>query len=129
MDVPDDLIRLLPHVYAEPPRIYRSPGRVNLIGEHTDYNNGWVLPAAIHLFTWVAAAPRPDRALAVTSVNVNETVNADLTAPLAPRHTWSDYAIGVAWALGRAGLRVPGTTLLVKSEVPFGGGLGSSAAF
>ena len=63
------------------PRIFRAPGRVNLIGEHTDYNDGFVLPAAIDLYTWTAIAPRTDRKLVVFSQNLNEAAEIDLDSP------------------------------------------------
>jgi galactokinase len=128
MDVPEDLLALARRVCGEPLRLYRAPGRVNLIGEHTDYNGGWVLPAAIHLFTWVAASTRADRDLVVTSLNAGETATLALAPAPEPRRDWSDYVAGVAWALGQAGIAVPGATLLIDSELPFGGGLSSSAA-
>src|SRR5467141_1912781 len=91
-------------LFGESPRIYRAPGRVNLIGEHTDYNDGFVLPAAIGFYTWVAAAPRADRTLRVRSVRFAETCSYDLdAAPGGPRRHWSDYPLGVARALERRG--------------------------
>jgi galactokinase len=109
--------------------MYRAPGRVNLIGEHTDYNDGFVLPAAIDFYCWVAAAPRNDRKLIIHSRNFNETIEADLdsTSPLDKKH-WANYPLGVAWALERAGKRLPGANILIAGEVPLGAGLSSSAA-
>ncbi len=103
---------------------------MNLIGEHTDYNDGFVLPAAIDFYCWVAVAPRSDRKLVVHSQNFNETIDADLDAisPLAKKH-WANYPLGVAWALERTGKRLRGANLLIAGEVPLGAGLSSSAAF
>jgi galactokinase len=109
--------------------VYRAPGRVNLIGEHTDYNDGFVLPAAIGFCCWVAAARRSDRKLAIHSENFNETVEASLDslAPPQKKH-WANYPLGVAWALEEAGKRLSGTNLFIAGEVPLGAGLSSSAA-
>src|SRR6267154_6164447 len=79
------------------PRIFRAPGRVNLIGEHTDYNDGFVLPAAIDLYTWAAVAPRDDHNLNIFSENLDQQAQLDLRAiDLRPRNHWSDYVAGVA---------------------------------
>ena len=109
--------------------LVRAPGRVNLTGEHTDYNEGFVLPAAIDFFCWVAFAPRNDRVLALYSENFDDTVEASLD-DLNIRATgkWADYPLGVAWALERAGCRLPGANLYIKGDVPLGAGLSSSAA-
>jgi galactokinase len=109
--------------------IYRAPGRVNLIGEHTDYNDGFVLPAAIEFYCWVAAAPRRDRKLVIHSENFNETVEAGLASltPLANKH-WANYPLGVAWALGQKGESLTGANIYIVGEVPLGAGLSSSAA-
>ena len=111
------------------PRNFRAPGRVNLIGEHTDYNDGFVMPAAINLSVFATISPREDRILEITSENFNETVQFDLDAkdPKARKH-WSDYAYGVAVILEREGHRLRGAHLHLRGEVPLGSGLSSSAA-
>ncbi len=110
-------------------RVFRAPGRVNLIGEHTDYNDGFVMPAAIEFFVWVAIAPRKDTKLQVHSVNYSETVTIDLEeANPEPRRHWSDYIHGVALMLQRAGYRLPGANILLRGNVAIGSGLSSSAA-
>src|SRR5262245_40343311 len=79
------------------PRIFRAPGRVNLIGEHTDYNDGFALPAAINLYTWIAIAPRNDATLRISSTNLNESAEIALkTKNPQAKHHWSDYIHGVA---------------------------------
>jgi galactokinase len=109
--------------------VFRAPGRVNLIGEHTDYNGGFVLPACIGFSCWVAAAPREDRKLVVHSENFNETVEACTDANhLRPTRKWSDYPFGVAWVLQEAGHLLRGANLYVRGEIPLGAGLSSSAA-
>lgn len=108
---------------------YRAPGRVNLIGEHTDYNNGFVLPAALDFSCWVAAGPRPDPVVAVYSENTGELTQFDLRKEALRRSgTWSDYPAGVAWALLEAGYPLSGANLYVRGEVPLGAGLSSSAS-
>jgi galactokinase len=110
-------------------RLYRAPGRVNLIGEHTDYNDGFVMPAAIGFQCWAAVSRRADRKLRVHSINVGATVEFDLADPnQRPARDWTDYVRGVALQLERAGQRVPGADLVVASDVPLGAGLSSSAA-
>jgi len=113
------------------PRVYRAPGRVNLIGEHTDYNDGFVLPAAIDLAAFVAAAPRDDRVLRVAAADLGRHAELALDAASEPQpaRDWSDYAFGVALELERAGHRLRGADLLVTSAVPVGAGMSSSAAF
>jgi galactokinase len=112
-----------------PPRTFRAPGRVNLIGEHTDYNDGFVMPAALDLAVYVRVWPREDRKLEIRSENFADVVEFNLDEPNpAPRHHWSDYAIGVAVTLERAGHRLRGAFLQIRGEVPVGSGLSSSAA-
>ena len=108
---------------------FRAPGRVNLIGEHTDYNAGFVMPAAINLSAYARISPREDRKLQIRSDNFEDEVEIDLDdQSLAARRHWSDYPIGVAVTLERAGYRLRGGGLEIKSEVPMGSGLSSSAA-
>ena len=115
--------------FGRVPKVSRAPGRVNLIGEHTDYNDGFVMPAALEFATLTAAAPRPDRRLAVYSMIMDETRTFDLDAPAASgSHHWSDYVFGVAVMLERSGLRLAGADCVVWTDVPLGSGLSSSAA-
>ncbi len=114
--------------FGSPPRVYRAPGRVNLIGEHTDYNEGFVLPAAIGFSCWVAIAPRENRKLVLHSENFNETKEGNLDDLKRATHNWSDYPLGVAWGLQQAGYRLCGANLYIAGDVPLGAGLSSSAA-
>jgi galactokinase len=109
--------------------IFRAPGRVNLIGEHTDYNDGFVMPAAIGFYTYTAAGPRNDRKLCVYSMNFHEEASLELDAidPGSKKH-WSDYVRGVAGVLQQTGTPLRGTNLVIHGEVPIGSGLSSSAA-
>jgi len=110
-------------------RTFRAPGRVNLIGEHTDYNDGFVMPAAIDSYTWAKVTPLENRKLQIHSENFNDEVEIDLDDPdLVPRKHWSDYPAGVAVILERAGYRLRGARLEIRGEVPIGSGLSSSAA-
>lgn len=110
-------------------RVFRAPGRVNLIGEHTDYNDGFVMPAAIDFYTWARVSPLATRKLQIRSENFDEEVEVDLDDPnIAPRKHWSDYPIGVAVMIERAGYRLRGARLEIRGEVPIGSGLSSSAA-
>jgi galactokinase len=123
------LAQLFSSRFSSTPRIFRAPGRVNLIGEHTDYNDGFVLPAAIDLYTWTAISPRSGNLLRGYSENLEESCQIDLSdsAPR-PRDHWSDYVHGVALMLQRAGISVSGADLAIYSDVPSGAGLSSSAA-
>lgn len=115
-------------LFGKTPRLYRAPGRVNLIGEHTDYNDGFVMPAAIDLYCRVAIAARDDRHIVVRSANLNETVEFSLDDNAHATQHWSDYVRAVAWVLERAGLRLRGADLVISSNIPLGAGLSSSAA-
>jgi galactokinase len=112
------------------PKVFRAPGRVNLIGEHTDYNLGLVLPMAIDLECLVATAPSSDGWLRVYSENLAQGTQfrIDGIGELMPRGGWSDRAAGMVWALERRGVRIESQNVLIDSSVPLGGGLSSSAA-
>ena len=108
---------------------YRAPGRVNLIGEHTDYNDGFVLPAAINFDCWLAGSRRPDTKLIIRSDDFDQTCQVDLSENiLRPSKTWSDFPVGVAVQLRKAGYPLAGANVLIHGEVPIGAGLSSSAA-
>jgi len=115
---------------AEGVRVFRAPGRVNIIGEHTDYNLGFVLPMALDMATHIAVAPSGDGKLRIHSEDRKETREFDAggIAGLRPAHHWTDYPIGVAHELTLAGIGIGGANLLIRSTVPDGSGLSSSAA-
>ena len=116
-------------LYGRDAQVYRAPGRVNLIGEHTDYNDGFVMPVAIDRYVWAAIAPRADRKIVVHSSNFGRMVEFDLDErnPQAKGH-WSDYPRGVAFVLMQAGYPLRGTDMLIRGDLPIGAGLSSSAA-
>src|SRR5215475_12412906 len=103
-------------MFGGTPRIFRAPGRVNLIGEHTDYNDGFVMPIAIQLSTWIAISARRDDQLLVHSESYDETVSRTAVAVSG----WSRYVFGVATILERLGCRLCGANVLVNSELPIG---------
>jgi galactokinase len=116
-------------MFGASPRIFRAPGRVNLIGEHTDYNDGFVMPAAIDFYTWVAATKREDSILEAYSSHFDEKITLSLDALSGPpRKHWSDFPRGVAEILKTAGHKLCGANLFIHGEVPLGAGLSSSAS-
>ncbi len=110
------------------PRIFKAPGRVNLIGEHVDYNDGFVLPVAINNYTAVAMTPRQDRMLWIWSESMKELKKIDLDEITRKQNHWSDYIAGIAKLLELNGIKLTGANLLIESEIPIGAGLSSSAA-
>ncbi|MBN1560007.1 galactokinase [candidate division KSB1 bacterium] len=122
------VVKKFEHHFAGQPRVFCAPGRVNLIGEHTDYNDGYVFPMAIGFYTTIAVFPTRDRKLYIRSENMDELIAIDLDANEKKRHHWSDYVAGMAHVLEKEGFRLPGASMLIESEVPVGSGLSSSAA-
>jgi galactokinase len=117
-------------IFGHPPAILaRAPGRVNLIGEHTDYNDGFVLPMAIERETRMAAAPRRDARVRLVALDLDRETAFDLPEIQATNdERWSNYVRGVAAGLVTAGYPVQGCDLLMQGDVPIGAGLSSSAA-
>ena len=113
--------------FGSAPRLFQAPGRINIIGEHTDYSGGLVMPAAIDRRCLIAAAPNGSRRLNVVAGVFADEAEADLDA-LAPVHGWMDYVAGVARVLIEAGIAVPGADLWIEGDVPIGAGVSSSAA-
>lgn len=113
-----------------PPTLWsRAPGRVDLMGSHTDYNQGYVLTMTIDRDTWLAARPRPDRMITIQSLNAAGVGEIDLDAIRHdPAHPWTNYVAGVAQVLQAAGYRLTGFDGLLHSTVPMSSGLSSSAA-
>jgi galactokinase len=121
--------------HLTPAGIARAPGRVNLIGEHTDFNEGWVFPAAIERAVYLAAAPVSTPVLEITALDLNQEISLPLPDPSKPAEeqagkypAWARYGAGVAWVLARAGYKVSGLRGVFSSTVPIGSGLSSSAA-
>lgn len=113
---------------GEPEGLWFGPGRVNLIGEHTDYNDGFVLPFALEKRAVVAAGRRDDDLLVMYSLELDERIDVALSALQPGTGGWSGYLAGVVWALETSGYTVGATTLVLTSDVPLGAGLSSSAA-
>jgi galactokinase len=130
MRTPTELAALHLATYAAAPTLYRAPGRVNLIGEHTDYSGGFVMPAAIDFSTLIAISPRTDGRLLAHSLNFPERIDAPLDELLADRaNAWSDYPVGILWALREKGIPIDcGFSLTIAGNVPLGAGLSSSAS-
>lgn len=111
------------------PEVFRAPGRVNLIGEHTDYNDGFVLPSAIGFYAHIAASARSDSKLVLRSTEFEKKFEFDVKRlPQKKLGAWCDYVLGVAAELSKCGCTLAGTNVLVHSDVPMGAGLSSSAA-
>lgn len=110
-------------------RVFASPGRVNLIGEHTDYNGGFVFPAALTMGTTIALRTRGDKILRMKATDLDDMVEADLNTPEKYKNLfWGNYQVGVAVELEKSGYEIVGCDMLYDDTLPHGGGLSSSAA-
>ncbi len=116
------------HFGGEPTVIVSAPGRVNLIGEHTDYNDGFVMPMAIDRAVWIALRPRNDAYMLVYSLDYGGHAEMSLTEMTHRHSEWAEYMKGVAWAMQEAGYTLNGWEGVVSGDVPRGAGLSSSAA-
>jgi len=116
------------HYHADPALLIRAPGRVNLIGEHTDYNQGLVFPAAIDKAIWLAARPRADRLVICHSLDLDSVQEFSLDSFEKGEQGWGRYLQGVAWSLHEEGRRLRGWEGVLASDIPIGAGLSSSAA-
>jgi galactokinase len=129
MNIQDQVNERFARLYGEPPAlVIRAPGRVNLIGEHTDYNDGFVLPMAINRAVWIALRPRDDRRVVLHSLNFDEATTIDLDALANDDGGWVEYVKGVAYVLQSQGHALRGWEGVVAGDVPIGAGLSSSAA-
>ena len=130
MQTPAEIAALHFASYSVPGQLFAAPGRVNLIGEHTDYSDGFVMPAAIDFSTIVAISPRTDGRILAHSVNFDERIDRSVDELLAARaKSWSDYPAGVLWALREHGVPIDnGFSLTIAGDVPLGAGLSSSAS-
>ena len=125
----EQLVREFEDRFHYPPRLFRAPGRVNLIGEHTDYNEGFVMPFAIDRHTLVAASLRDDTMLNVVARDLDKSASLDLgNEPIKRRGDWIDYVEGTARCVAKDFGDVRGADMIITSTVPIGGGLSSSAA-
>ena len=128
MKVEQRVIQKFQEIFGEAPTfLVRAPGRVNLIGEHTDYNDGFVLPMAIDRAAWIAVRPRGDRQVSVYALDYDEQVDFSLDGA-GRKNNWADYLIGVGWALQMEGYELTGWEGVLSGNVPKGAGLSSSAA-
>jgi galactokinase len=124
-----ELARQFEERFGNAPRIFRAPGRVNLIGEHTDYNEGFVMPAAVEFSSLVAISRRTDRKLLIQSNQFPGDLEFNVDhLPAQRTSTWRDYVLGVALVLRQHGSDLQGANLLVHGNVPIGSGLSSSAS-
>src|SRR5580692_6482723 len=111
------------------PAVFVAPGRVNLIGEHTDYAEGFVMPAAIDFATLAGVSPRSDGKIAIYSENYGQVRYFDAAElPAKASQHWTDYPLGVISVLAGEGHRIPGFSLSLWGDVPLGSGLSSSAS-
>lgn len=128
-DVQRQVVESFSIFYDEAPAlVVRAPGRVNLIGEHTDYNDGFVLPMAINRAVWLALRPRDDAIIRLHALDFDQTIEIDTAHLEKSAMSFAEYIKGTAWALRAAGYTLAGFDGVLKGDVPIGAGLSSSAA-
>jgi galactokinase len=116
------------HFHTQPEILVRAPGRVNLIGEHTDYNDGYVLPMAIERAVWIAARSRDDRRVRLHALDEDQIIDFSLERYGRGQPGPAEYIKGIVWSLKEAGYRLSGIEGIIRGDVPIGSGLSSSAA-
>ena len=115
--------------YGGEPRVFKAPGRVNLIGEHTDYNDGFVLPTPIDMYIWVTISPREDEKIRLQAMDYTEKAEYKLSSiKYTEKHRWANYVLGVVNSLQSRGHSLSGFDMSIHGNVPLGAGLSSSAA-
>jgi galactokinase len=125
----EEALRLHRQKFGQDGRTFAAPARVNLIGEHTDYTGGFVMPLAIDFSTQAVISPRnDDRAVFYSANYKEETVFEIASLAREPRGHWSDYPAGVLWSVLREGIAIPGFSMTLVGDVPLGAGLSSSAS-
>jgi galactokinase len=115
--------------FNKPARVFRAPARINVIGEHSDYNDGFVMPSNTALYTWLAIAPREDRLVSILASDFRQTAELHLDQlEKDPNGGWQEYVKGVLLILQDEGFELSGADILIMGEIPLGGGLSSSAS-
>lgn len=128
MDYVNKIENRFKELFTETPLIVRSPGRVNLIGEHTDYNNGFVLPAAIDKAIYFAISPRNDDLCYLFSYDMNDSVQVSVSSIQYQEKNWANYLLGVVDQIKKSGHSIKGFNCVFGGDIPIGAGLSSSAA-
>jgi galactokinase len=128
---PETLVSAFNRQYQRKPAVLvRAPGRINLLGAHVDYNEGWVLPAAINRNVWLAAAPTNESDVTICSLDYRQQdrFSLDDLSPQIVSYPWLRYPLGVAWSLQKRGYLPVGMEVMLSSDVPIGAGVSSSGA-
>jgi galactokinase len=128
MNITESVLNKFREFFNEYPLLVRSPGRVNLIGEHTDYNMGFVLPAAIDKAIYFAITPRNDETCSVFSLDMNDSIQYQVSSIKKQEKSWPNYLMGVVDQLNKRGHKIKGFNCVFGGDIPLGAGLSSSAA-
>ncbi len=128
MNITESVLKKFKELFNEEPLLIRSPGRVNLIGEHTDYNMGFVLPAAIDKAIYFAITPRNDETCSVFSLDMNDSIQYQVSSIRKQEKSWPNYLMGIVDQLNKRGHKIRGFNCVFGGDIPLGAGLSSSAA-